>query len=426
MISYTNVDTIHNQHQLEYVARNHGKYSRQRFSAKIFIIIPSQEGGKAHSVCRMVGFAIQGGRHTLCADCRRLRRLRPPVKLKSFTPEQRATKNRTNTQSKTRKTRTKKMNAKISRQRTAIPVKQKNVIKLVMWTLYQVLDEDAAKSKTLEMLKLNESVENIIEQVDNIEKTEKYGEMETMMTMIRTNQVVKKQTNVLNELSGDADTIIKQMVEMATAEVTTTKVTTTKVKAVKKPRGAKKTAVEASEATEASADGEATETKVKKPRAKKTVAVVEATEATADGEATETKVKKPRAKKTATIVEATEASVSVVEASAPVDTKVKKPRAKKTAVEASATEASATEAPADGEASAPAPKKPRAKKTQAVVEPPVKEEVKSTEDLQEEEYLVLNEIEYEGTTYMVGTDQNVYDEFNAIIGKYENEKVILN
>ena len=346
------------------------------------------------------------------------------------------------------------MNAKISRQRTAIPVKQKNVIKLVMWTLYQVLDEDAAKSKTLEMLKLNESVENIIEQVDNIEKTEKYGEMETMMTMIRTNQVVKKQTNVLNELSGDADTIIKQMVEMATAEVTTTKVTTTKVKAVKKPRGAKKTAVEASEATEASADGEATETKVKKPRAKKTVAVVEATEATADGEATETKVKKPRAKKTvavveateatadgeatetkvkkprakktATIVEATEASVSVVEASAPVDTKVKKPRAKKTAVEASATEASATEAPADGEASAPAPKKPRAKKTQAVVEPPVKEEVKSTEDLQEEEYLVLNEIEYEGTTYMVGTDQNVYDEFNAIIGKYENEKVILN
>jgi hypothetical protein len=60
------------------------------------------------------------------------------------------------------------------------------------------------------------------------------------------------------------------------------------------------------------------------------------------------------------------------------------------------------------------------------VETPVKEEVKSTEDLQEEEYLVLNEIEYEGATYMVGTDQNVYDEFNAIIGKYENEKVILN
>lgn len=260
------------------------------------------------------------------------------------------------------------MNAKVSRQRTAIPVKQKNVIKLVMWTLYQVLDEETAKSKTLEMLKLNESVENIIEHVDNIEKTEKYGEMETMMTMIRTNQVVKKQTTVLNELSGDADTIIKQMVEMATAEVATTK-----TKAVKKPR-VKKTAVEAS-ATEASIDGEAStpvETKVKKPRAK-------------------TRGAKPP---------------------------LEPPSSEATATEASATEATATEAST--------PKKPRAKKTAPVVEAPVKEEVKSTEDLQEEEYLVLNEIEYEGVTYMVGTDQNVYDEFNAIIGKYENEKVILN
>ena len=362
------------------------------------------------------------------------------------------------------------MNAKISRQRTAIPVKQKNVIKLVMWTLYQVLDEDAAKSKTLEMLKLNESVENIIEQVDNIEKTEKYGEMETMMTMIRTNQVVKKQTNVLNELSGDADTIIKQMVEMATAEVTTTKVTTTKVKAVKKPRGAKPPLEGQSPPVGAmnevepgalppSSEASVTETKVKKPRAKKTVAVVEATEATADGEVSaqvETKVKKPRAKKTVAVVEATEASVTeaTVEGEA-TETKVKKPRAKKTVAVVEATEASVTEATVEGEATETKVKKPRAKKTVAVVEAteasadgettetkvkkprakktatkieiePVKEEVKSTEDLQEEEYLVLNEIEYEGTSYMVGTDQNVYDEFNAIIGKYENEKVILN
>ena len=245
-----------------------------------------------------------------------------------------------------------------------------------MWTLYQVLDEETAKSKIFELLKLNESVENIIEQVDNIEKTEKYGEMETMMTAIRTNENVKKQTNVLNELSGDTDTIIKQMVEMATAEV---------------------------KATE-----------VKKPRAKK-VAVEPSTEATEATEAVvEPKVKKPRAKKVAEpSTEATETAETPV-----VEPKAKKPRAKKVATEATeTTEIQVVE---------PKEKKPRAKKTALVVETPVKEEVKSTEDLQEEEYLVLNEIEYEGATYMVGTDQNVYDEFNAIIGKYENEKVILN
>jgi hypothetical protein len=264
------------------------------------------------------------------------------------------------------------MDAKINRKRTAIPAKQKNVIKLVMWTLYQVLDEETAKSKTFELLKLNESVENIIEQVDNIEKTEKYGEMETMMTAIRTNENVKKQTNILNELSGDTDTIIKQMVEMATAEVKTT--------VVKKPR-AKKVATEATDET--------TETPVVEPKAKK-----------------------PRAKKVAT--EATETTETSV-----VEPKAKKPRAKKVAEPS-------TDEPTETQVVEPKEKKPRAKKTALVVETPVKEEVKSTEDLQEEEYLVLNEIEYEGATYMVGTDQNVYDEFNAIIGKYENEKVILN
>ncbi len=395
------------------------------------------------------------------------------------------------------------MDAKTNRKRTVIPAKQKNVVKLVMWTLYQVLDEETAKSKTFELLKLNESIENIIEQVDNIEKTEKYGEMETMMMLIHTNQNVKKQTNVLNELSGDTDTIIKQMVEMATAEVKATEVkvakkprakkiateasvddesaTVTKVKKprakkvveaqasatdeaqsvveasatetkVKKPRAkkvAKASATEASAteasatealATEASATEvvEATETKVKKPRAKKVAAVVEssaektpsdeaqateaqATEAQAVVEATETKVKKPRAKKVASATEAqaTEAP-TVVEAT---ETKVKKPRAKKVAVEQISTNESQE---AVVEATETKVKKPRAKKTPVVVEAPVKEEVKTTEDLQEEEYLILNEIEYEGTTYMVGTDQNVYDEFNAIIGKYENEKVILN
>jgi outer membrane biosynthesis protein TonB len=268
------------------------------------------------------------------------------------------------------------MDAKINRKRTAIPAKQKNVIKLVMWTLYQVLDEETAKSKTFELLKLNESVENIIEQVDNIEKTEKYGEMETMMTAIRTNENVKKQTNVLNELSGDTDTIIKQMVEMATAEV--------KATVVKKPR-AKKVATEATDET---TETPVVEPKAKKPRAKK-VAVEPSTESTETAE---------------TVVQTTE-------------TKTKKPRAKKVAEPATDETTEATE---------PKEKKPRAKKTALVVETPVKEEVKSTEDLQEEEYLVLNEIEYEGATYMVGTDQNVYDEFNAIIGKYENEKVILN
>ena len=300
-----------------------------------------------------------------------------------------------------------------------------------MWTLYQVLDEETAKSKTFELLKLNESVENIIEQVDNIEKTEKYGEMETMMTAIRTNENVKKQTNVLNELSGDTDTIIKQMVEMATAEVKTT--------VVKKPR-AKKVATEATEATDESVEA-VVEPKVKKPRAKKVAEPsTESTEAT-ETPVVEPKVKKPRAKKVATeATETTETPVVEPKAKKPrakkvaepsteatetaeivvqtTETKTKKPRAKKVATEA-------TE-PTETQVVEPKEKKPRAKKTALVVETPVKEEVKSTEDLQEEEYLVLNEIEYEGATYMVGTDQNVYDEFNAIIGKYENEKVILN
>jgi hypothetical protein len=325
------------------------------------------------------------------------------------------------------------MDAKINRKRTAIPAKQKNVIKLVMWTLYQVLDEETAKSKTFELLKLNESVENIIEQVDNIEKTEKYGEMETMMTAIRTNENVKKQTNVLNELSGDTDTIIKQMVEMATAEVKATVVKKPRAKKVateatdettetpvvepkvKKPR-AKKVAVEAStEATEAT-ETPVVEPKAKKPRAKKVVEPsTESTEAT-ETPVVEPKAKKPRAKKVAVepSTESTETAETVVQTT---ETKTKKPRAKKVAEPATDETTEATE---------PKEKKPRAKKTALVVETPVKEEVKSTEDLQEEEYLVLNEIEYEGATYMVGTDQNVYDEFNAIIGKYENEKVILN
>ena len=302
-----------------------------------------------------------------------------------------------------------------------------------MWTLYQVLDEETAKSKTFELLKLNESVENIIEQVDNIEKTEKYGEMETMMTAIRTNENVKKQTNVLNELSGDTDTIIKQMVEMATAEVKATVVKKPRAKKVateatdettetpvvepkvKKPR-AKKVAVEAStEATEAT-ETPVVEPKAKKPRAKKVVEPsTESTEAT-ETPVVEPKAKKPRAKKVAVepSTESTETAETVVQTT---ETKTKKPRAKKVAEPATDETTEATE---------PKEKKPRAKKTALVVETPVKEEVKSTEDLQEEEYLVLNEIEYEGATYMVGTDQNVYDEFNAIIGKYENEKVILN
>jgi len=324
------------------------------------------------------------------------------------------------------------MNAKANRQRTAIPVKQKNVIKLVMWTLYQVMDEETAKSKTLELLKLNESVENIIEQVDNIEKTEKYGEMETMMTMIRTNQVVRKPANVLD---GDANAIIKEMVEMATAEV----------KVPKKPRaktGGSKIGTQSVPYPLEPPSGEASveastpvETKAKKPRAKKTASAVEATvEATVEASAVEastpveTKVKKPRSKKTASVeatVESATVEATATEASTPVETKVKKPRSKKTASVEATVEASA-EATVEATATEPKVKKPRAKKSQAVVEPPVKEEITTTEDLQEEEYLVLNEVEYEGATYMVGTDQNVYDEFNAIIGKYENEKIVLN
>jgi hypothetical protein len=194
------------------------------------------------------------------------------------------------------------------------------------------------------------------------------------------------------------------MVEMATAEV--------KATVVKKPR-AKKVATEATDET---TETPVVEPKAKKPRAKKVVEPsTESTEAT-ETPVVEPKAKKPRAKKVAVepSTESTETAETVVQTT---ETKTKKPRAKKLAEPATDETTEATE---------PKEKKPRAKKTALVVETPVKEEVKSTEDLQEEEYLVLNEIEYEGATYMVGTDQNVYDEFNAIIGKYENEKVILN
>ena len=351
-----------------------------------------------------------------------------------------------------------------------IPQKQKTTIKLVMWALSHVMEREAMLVKIDEIFKLKDtSIESIIEMVDAVEKSAEYLVMDTELGALR-----KKEKSRREKVTGDPDTIIKQLVDMAKDEV----------KPAKKTKKA---------AADAATDGTETAVKEKKPRAKKAAAA----------DADTVKTKKPRVKKTdidysperpspaflpSPVQNVESDSEESVEAKAPDTVKVKdevalkdaqwespviedkkkpKPRAKKTA--AVVTEG-AVAAVVEEDKKKPKPRakkvaadvtegavveedkkkpKPRAKKAVtavvadegAVVEedkPKPKAKAKSKakeevpvvvheveESLEEDEYLLLNEVVVEGETYMVDSNQNIYDEFNKIIGKYDNGVVVL-
>jgi len=345
-----------------------------------------------------------------------------------------------------------------------IPQKQKTTIKLVMWALSHVMEREAMLVKIDEIFKLKDtSIETIIEMVDAVEKSAEYLVMDTELGALR-----QKEKSRREKVTGDPDTIIKQLVDMAKEEVKPAKKTKkvvaedaegteTAVKE-KKPR-AKKAA--------AATDGTETAVKEKKPRAKKAAAdadtvktkksrtkktdvdysperpspaflpspvqnVESDSEESVEAKAPDTvnvkaevalkdaqwespviedkKKPKPRAKKTAAVV--TDAVAAVVEE----DKKKPKPRAKKVAAVADAVAVVVEE-----DKPKPKPKaKPKAKEEVPVVVHEVEE------SLEEDEYLLLNEVVVEGETYMVDSNQNIYDEFNKIIGKYDNGVVVIN
>jgi hypothetical protein len=358
-----------------------------------------------------------------------------------------------------------------------IPQKQKTTIKLVMWALSHVMEREAMLVKIDEIFKVSgPSIESIIEMVDAVEKSAEYLVMDTELGALR-----KKEKPRREKVTGDPDTIIKQLVDMAKDEVKPAKKTkkvvaedaavaegTETVVKEKKPRAKKA----ATAATDAVTDA-ATETvvKEKKPRAKKVndVAVTEVV----------VKTKKPRAKKTDVdysperpspaflpdiVLDPESDSDESVEAKAPdtvksevalknaqwespviEDKKKPKPRAKKTAVVTEGVVAAVVEedkkkpktkakaaitvaavVSEDGSVVEEENKKPKAKpKAKAKEEVPVVvHEVE--ESLEEDEYLLLNEVVVEGETYMVDSNQNIYDEFNKIIGKYDNGVVVMN
>jgi hypothetical protein len=45
--------------------------------------------------------------------------------------------------------------------------------------------------------------------------------------------------------------------------------------------------------------------------------------------------------------------------------------------------------------------------------------------LREDEYMLLNEVVVDGKTYMVDSNQDVYNDFNEVVGKYENGVVTM-
>ena len=329
------------------------------------------------------------------------------------------------------------------RKKTTIPNKQKTTLKLILWTLTRVMDLETANAKAIEMFKLGESIETIIEEVDNIEKSAEYAEMETNLASLCVKPAKKSRAKKeATTISGDADTIIKEMVEMATAEVKTTPVKKPRVKKVAgetdvlvpvldeetKPLAKAKARTKATEenvSSDVNVEEPETNKTVKKPRTKATKKSVEnvSTEASSDVKVDEPETK-PATKSKAMSEAATKSKTKpkakeddTVEKEEPVKKSKAKPKPK---------------AKEDDkvEKEEPAPKKPRAKPAtkpatkSKTVEP--QEETPVTNDLAEEEYLVLNEVEYEGKQYMVGGDQNVYDEFNSVIGKYENGIITLN
>ena len=326
-----------------------------------------------------------------------------------------------------------------------IPNKQKSAIKLVMWSLSQVMEKDAMLAKIVEMFKVTDTIETIIEMVDAVEKSPEYTMMDTELTAIRSPKTKKRA-----KVTGDPDAIIKQLVDMATTETATGK---KKVKAEgdvekpkKAPRGKK---VDDSKADDSKADDSKapeaptatdveTEPKKKAPRAKKVEAkpTTEVPEAPTADVVTEPKKKAPRAKKVtepkATTTEATTteeltaAATTEPKAAAEPTTAPKAPKkapAKKTktTVESNGT------TPEPAESAKPktkAPKAPKTKTPSEIVHP--NEVVEVAEDLREDEYMLLNEVEVDGKTYMVDSSQNVYNEFNDVIGKYENGVVTMN
>ena len=325
------------------------------------------------------------------------------------------------------------------RKKTTIPSKQKTTLKLILWTLTRVMDLETANAKAIEMFKLGESIETIIEAVDNIEKSAEYAEMDTNLASLCVKPAKKSRAKKdATAISGDADTIIKEMVEMATAEVKATPVKKSRVKKVAgetnvlvpvldeepktKPRTkAKAKAKDENVSPDASTEVnvEKTET-VKKPRTKaKAKDENVSTEASTDVNVEEPETKPETKKSRAKAAPKTKAKEDDnVEGEEPVKKSKAKPK----------TKASTEDDNVEKEEPV---KKPRAKAaTKPATKPATKaepqEETPITNDLVEEEYLVLNEVEYKGKQYMVGGDQNVYDEFNAVIGKYENGIITLN
>ena len=353
-----------------------------------------------------------------------------------------------------------------------IPQKQKTTIKLVMWALSHVMEREAMLVKIDEIFKLKDtSIETIIEMVDAVEKSAEYLVMDTELGALR-----QKEKSRREKVTGDPDTIIKQLVDMAKDEVKPAK--KTKKAAADAATDGTETAVKEKKprAKKAAAAADADTVKTKKPRVKKTdidysperpspaflpspvqnvesdseesveakapdtvkvKAEVELKDAQWESPVIEDKKKpKPRAKKTTAVV--TEGAVAAV---VEEDKKKPKPRAKKVA--ADVTEGAVVEE----DKKKP---KPRAKKAVtavvadegAVVEedkPKPKAKAKSKakeevpvvvheveESLEEDEYLLLNEVVVEGETYMVDSNQNIYDEFNKIIGKYDNGVVVIN
>ncbi len=344
-----------------------------------------------------------------------------------------------------------------------IPQKQKTTIKLVMWALSHVMEREAMLVKIDEIFKVSgPSIETIIEMVDAVEKSAEYLVMDTELGALTQKKKPRRE-----KVTGDPDTIIKQLVDMAKEEV--------------KP--AKKTRAKAAvKAEDAATDGTDAVVKEKKPRAKKAVAA-----AVEDGTDAVVKTKKPRAKKTdvdysperpshalspdeVTEDLSAEDRLKNAQWDSPVveDKKTPKTKAKKAVTDVDAEKKPKTKAKKAVTDAAAAvvtegavtvveeeKKKPKAKAKKAVTDaaavvteegavaeedkkkpkakakPKTKEEVpvvvhEVEESLEEDEYLLLNEVVVEGETYMVDSNQNIYDEFNKIIGKYDNGVVVIN
>jgi hypothetical protein len=337
-----------------------------------------------------------------------------------------------------------------------IPNKQKSAIKLVMWTLSQVMEKDAMIAKIVEMFKVTETIETIIEMVDAVEKSPEYTMMDTELTAIRSPKTKKRA-----KVTGDPDAIIKQLVDMATTETTggkkKAKVEGEEKKAPRGKKAAKPPSTDAPAATDAPTTDVETEPKKKAPRAKKAAKVDDSkvddskapeaptTETPTTDVVTEPKKKAPRAKK---VDDSTKAITTEEAPKAPTDEAPEAPKTPPAAAEpeAATTEPNAKKAPAkktkttvesngttpngttpETESAKPKTKAPKAPKTKApsnIVHP--NEVVEVAEDLREDEYMLLNEVEVDGNTYMVDSSQNVYNEFNDVIGKYENGVVTMN